>query len=188
MRKLRFQEGTRSGVPRAAFPDAAAPWRSSPRAIAWGRVRGLCPSFWKLTRSSTFSNVYGSRRAHPLLQGFLGGKSALMTRWGCGLKERLAAWAGDMEGEKEGVDPGGLGDRGARGRCFSECPRGELQVFVLFVCFFPFCYFWWPAFPSSPVCRSVCLLCSWIEDLEQAWYEHHHSSDSCQSLLFVYSV
>ena len=73
VRKLRFQEDTRSGVPRAAFPDAAAPWHSSPRAIAWGRVRGLCPSFWKLTCSSTFSNVYGSRRARPLLQGFLGG-------------------------------------------------------------------------------------------------------------------
>lgn len=178
--EIEVSRGYQVWGPQSCFSGCCSSLAFFTMCIAWGRVCGLCPSFWKLTRSSTFSNVWGSRHARPLLQGFLGEIC---------LDDKMRLWPRRETCSlswRRGRREGGRGSRWPQGersqrKCFSECPQGELQAFVLFVCFFTSHYFWWPAFPSSPVCRSFCLLGSWIEDLEQAWYEHHHSSDSCQS-------
>ena len=160
MRKLRFHEGTRSGVHRAALPDAAAPWHlvilhhvQSPEAMSMVSV----PHF------GNSPTLPCSVMSADLGETVCCYKAALMTRWGCGPKERLAAWAGGMEGEEEGVEPGGLRDRAARGRCF-WVPAKRAPGFCFVRLFFHILLFFMTCLPPHHLCVGICLLGSWIED------------------------
>lgn len=134
VRKLRFQEGTRSGVPRAALLDAAAPWHSLPCASLEAVSVASAPRFGNspALRHSVMSEDLGM----PFLGEIcLDDKMRLWPRrdtcslsWGRGRREggRGSRWP--------------QGERSQR-KCFLECPQGELQAFVLFVGLFTSRYF-----------------------------------------------